>query len=99
MDPDEWAKTCSEDRGVRLLEGGKKLLSVGYDYYDAALTKFITGDWQKASKIIHQFLSKSTETTGDAYLLWRLKEMIAQDMFDVQGKLENMKEFEVKLKV
>ena len=99
VDPDEWAKTCSEDRGVRLLEGGKKLLSVGYDYYDAALTKFITGDWQKASKIIHQFLSKSTETTGDAYLLWRLKEMIAQDMFDVQGKLENMKEFEVKLKV
>lgn len=99
VDPDEWAKICSEDRGVRLLEGGKKLLSVGYDYYDAALTKFITGDWQKASKIIHQFLSKSTETTGDAYLLWRLKEMIAQDMFDVQGKLENMKEFEVKLKV
>ena len=30
------------------------------------------------------------------YLLWRLKVMIAQDMFDVQGKVGGMKDFEVK---
>lgn len=99
VDPDEWTRICNEDRGVRLLEGGKKLGQADYDYYDASLQKFITADWQKASKIIHQCLTKSTETTGDAYLLWRLKEMISQDMFDVQGKMENMKEFEVKTKV
>ena len=55
-------------------------------------------DWKKASKVLHHFLGKSKETTGDAYLLWRLKTMITQDMFDVQGKVANMKEFEVKLK-
>lgn len=97
-DPDEWTKLCNEHGGVRLLEGGKKLVQAGYDYYDAALKKFVTSDWQKASKIIHQFLSKASETTGDAYLLWRLKTMIAQGMFDVQGKLEQMKDFEVKTK-
>ena len=69
-----------------------------YDFYDGELKKFVTADWQKASKIINQFLSKAKETTGDAYILWRLKTMIAQDMFDVQGKIENMKDFEVKLK-
>jgi hypothetical protein len=53
-------------------------------------------DWQKANKIIHNFLSKSKETTGDAYLLWRLKVMIAMDQFDVQGKVANMKDFEIK---
>ncbi|HMI77373.1 MAG TPA: DUF3658 domain-containing protein, partial [Ferruginibacter sp.] len=68
-----------------------------YDLYDAELKKFITGDWQKASKIIHQYLSKAKHKTGDMYLLWRLKGMIAQDMLDVQGKVANMKDFEIKL--
>ncbi|MGG9971900.1 DUF1835 domain-containing protein [Ferruginibacter sp. SUN002] len=98
VDPDEWSKICNENKGVRLLEGGKKLISADYDFYDADLKKIITGDWQKASKVIHQYLSKAKHTTGDAYLLWRLKVMIAQDMFDVQGKVENMKDFEVKTK-
>ncbi len=96
VDPDEWTKICSENGGVRLLEGGKKLKSEDYDFYDAELKKQLTGDWQKASKIIHHFLSKAKHTTGDMYLLWRLKTMIANEMFDVQGKLGNMKDFEVK---
>ncbi|MEJ7589835.1 MAG: DUF3658 domain-containing protein [Ferruginibacter sp.] len=99
VDPDEWTKICEENRGVRLLEGGKKLVQEDYDFYDQELKKFIGPDWQKAAKIIHQYLNKSKHTTGDAYLLWRIKVMIAQDQFDVQGKLLNMKDFEVKTKV
>jgi hypothetical protein len=98
VDPDEWTKLCNENRGVRLLEGGKKLVQEDYDFYDTELKKQVTADWQKASKVIHHFLSKSKHTTGDAYLLWRLKTMIAQDMFDVQGKVGNMKDFEIKIK-
>ena len=99
VDPDEWTRICEENKGVRLLEGGKKLGQVDYNFYDAELTKFITPDWQRANKVINQFLSKGKETTGDAFLLWRLKVMLAQDMFDVQGKVGNMKEFEIKTKV
>ena len=98
VDPDEWTKICSENKGVRLLEGGKKIEQKDYDFYDAELKKYITGDWQKASKIIHQFLSKAKHTTGDMYLLWRLKIMVAQELFDVQGKVGNMKDFELKIK-
>ena len=98
VDPDEWTKLCNENKGIRILEGGKKLGQEDYDFYDTELVKFITPNWQKASKIIHQYLSKAKHTTGDAYLLWRLKVMIAQDMFDVQGKVGNMKEFEIKTK-
>lgn len=98
VDPDEWTKICSENKGVRLLEGGKKLVQEDYDFYDAELKKFITGDWQKASRIIHQFLAKAKHTSGDAYLLWRLKVMIAKDMFDVQGNVGKMKDFELKLR-
>lgn len=98
VDPDEWAKMQQEEKGVRLLEGGKKLGSHGYDYYDEDLKKYITGDWQKASRIISQFLSKNKQTTGDAYMLWRLKTMIAAGGYDVQGYVKFMKEFEVKNK-
>lgn len=98
VDPDEWTKICNEYKGIRLLEGGKKLGQEDYDFYDGELKKFITADWQKASKIIHQYLTKAKHYTGDAYLLWRLKVMIAQEIFDVQGKVGNMKDFEVKLK-
>ena len=98
VDPDEWTRLCMENRGIRLLEGGKKLVQEDYDFYDEELKKLVTGDWQKASKIIHQHLTKAKHTTGDAYLLWRLKVMMAQELFDVQGMVGKMKEFEVKLK-
>jgi hypothetical protein len=99
VDPDEWERLCRDNGGVRLLEGGKKLISAGYDFYDNELKKFITADWQKASKVIHQYLHKSKHTTGDAYLLWRLKKMIGEGYFDVQGNLKGMKDFELKLKM
>jgi hypothetical protein len=98
VDPDEWKKLCQENKMVRILEGGKKLAQYGVDFYDEDLKKFITGEWQKASKIIHQFLHKNKHTTGDAFVLWRLKRMVSQDMVDAQGELEGMKDFELKLK-
>ena len=98
IDPDEWTKLCNENKGVRILEGGKKLVQHDYDFYDTDLKKFITKDWQKANKIITQFLSKNKHTTGDAYLLWRLKTILAEDKYDVQGELKNMKDFEIKTK-
>jgi len=98
VDPDEWTKVCNANSGVRILEGGKKLETEDYDFYDGELKKFVTGDWQKASKIIHQFLSKAKHTTGDAYLLWRLKKFVADEIFDIQGKAGNMKDFELKVK-
>jgi len=99
VDPDEWERLCRENGEVRLLEGGKKLVSVNADLYDTELKKFITADWQKASKVIHQYLHKSKHTTGDAYLLWRLKRMVGAGLFDVQGALKGMKDFELKLKM
>ena len=98
IDPDEWAKLCTENKGVRLLEGAKKLIQADYDFYDSELKKYITHDWQKASKILSHFLNKSKETTSEPYLLWRLKTMINMDMFDVQGNLKRSKEFELKQK-
>jgi hypothetical protein len=98
VDPDEWTKLCNEEKGVRLLEGGKKLIQKEVEFYDSELKTYITGDWQKASKVIHNFLHKAKHTTGDLFLLWRLKQLLATDVYDVQGSVKNMKDFEVKKK-
>ncbi|MEO6328973.1 MAG: DUF1835 domain-containing protein [Ginsengibacter sp.] len=98
VDADEWNKLTYENRGVRTLEGGKKLIQYDYDYYDNDLLAFITPDWQKVNKLFHTFFSKSKNITGDAYLLWRLKLMIAEGKIDAQGEIKRMKDFEVKSK-
>jgi len=98
VDPDEWTKICQEQKGVRILEGGKKLVQYDFDFYDDDLKKFVGNDWQKGSKIITQFLHKNKQTTGDAYLLWRLKELVSLGEFDVQGELKAMRDFELKSK-
>jgi hypothetical protein len=97
IDPDEWAKHCREDKGVRLLEGGKKLIQKEYNYYDGELLKFISKDWQKVNRLFMQYYGKVKDTTGDAYLLWRLKQLIGQGKLEMQGNMQNMKEFEVRL--
>jgi len=96
VDADEWNKIAAEGKMVRLLEGGKKLIQKEIDYYDADLTKYITADAQKANKVINAFLSKNKETTGDAFMLWRLKELAQQPHFEVQGALKGLKDFDIK---
>jgi len=98
VDPDEWTKLANDDKYVRLLEGGKKLIQKEVDFYDGELKQYITGEWQKASKVIHQYLNKAKHTTGDAFLLWRLKFLLQSELYDVQGEVRNMKEFEIKKK-
>ena len=97
VDGDEWNKICSQGSMVRLLEGGKKILHKGVEFYDTDLSRYIMPDAQKAAKIIHSFLSKHKETTGDAFLLWRLKNIIGNnERYEVSGKVGAMKDFEIK---
>jgi hypothetical protein len=98
IDADEWLRLCNEEKGVRILEGGKKLTQHDYNFYDAELKKFITANWQTAHKIIGTFLHKASITTGDAYLLWRLKLILSSGEYDIQGELKKMKDFEIKQK-
>lgn len=99
VDPDEFKKLADEDKYVRLLEGGKKLVQRDVDHYDEELKKHITAEWQKGSKIIHAFYNKVKQATGDMFLLWRLKQLIQSGDFEVQGNVKGMKDFEVKKKV
>ena len=99
VDPDEWKKLTQQGKDVRLLEGGKKLVQHDIDFYDDELKKHITGEWQKAHKIISAFFNKARHSTGDMFVLWRLKQLLNTEEYEVQGNLKGMKDFEVKKKV
>jgi hypothetical protein len=98
VDGDEWNKICEEDKMIRLLEGGKKIIQKEVNYYDTELLKFVSNDFQKVNKVVNAFLNKGKETTGDAFVFWRLKELIKTNQLDVQGELKGMKDFEIKKK-
>jgi hypothetical protein len=98
VDGDEWNKICEDDKMIRLLEGGKKIVQKEVNYYDTELLKFVTNDFQKANKVVNAFLNKGKETTGDAFVFWRLKELTKTNQLDVQGELKGMKDFEIKKK-
>ena len=98
LDPDEWFKICQSDKEVRILEGAKKLSLHEVDFFDKYLLEFVTNNWLKANRVINTFLNKSKYTTGDAFILWRLKQLIESGKIEAQGVIQNMKDFEVKKK-
>lgn len=98
VDPDEWTRLCNSNPGVRILEGGKKIIGQDYSYYDAELRRYVMPDWQKAGRVIHNFQHKAKQSTGEPYLLWRLKTLVREGRFETQGNIEKLKDLELKTK-
>jgi hypothetical protein len=98
VDPDEWKRLCEENGMVRILEGGKKIASKDETFYDNEIVKNLTGDWQKANRVITNTLHRMKIKTGDVFLMWRLKQLIAEGKIEVTGDLNRgWKDFDVKL--
>ena len=99
VDPDEWKKLSEENAMVRILEGGKKIVGKEVTFYDNEIIKNITGEWQKAWRVLSNTLHRMKIKTGDVYIMWRLKELIGEGKIDVSGDItKGWKDFEVKQK-
>lgn len=97
VDPDEWNKLLNESKLVRILEGGKKIVSKNETYYDDEILKNITADWQKANRVITNTLNRMKVKTGDVFLMWRLKQLIAEGNVIAEGDInKDWKSFDVK---
>lgn len=77
IDPDEWRRLTEENAPVRILEGGKKLAGREANFYDGEILKNLTPEWQKASRVLTNTLHRMKVKTGDVYLMWRIRELIA----------------------
>ncbi|MEO6950018.1 MAG: DUF1835 domain-containing protein [Ginsengibacter sp.] len=96
LDSDEWTRLGNENKSVRILEGAKKLSQYHADYFDESLLNYVTTDWQKASKIVSQFLSRSKISIDELFALWRLNYLIEDQTIEARGDVKNRKEFEIK---
>lgn len=85
VDPDEWKKLCNESATVRILEGGKKIVSKEANFYDKELLSAVTGEAQKLGRYLQHVLGKMKIKTGDAFLVWRLRELAAQGNIEISG--------------
>jgi hypothetical protein len=98
VDPDEWKKICDENAMVRILEGGKKIAGKPESFYDSDILRNVTGEWQKASRVLSNTLHRMKITTGDVFVMWRMKELIKNGRIEALGDVgKGWKEFDVKL--
>lgn len=97
IDPDEWTKICTENADIRILEGGKKIVSKPATFYDTDLLATITNEYQKLTKVLHQSLGKMKIKTGDVFLVARIKELIAMNKIEAKGNWDKgWKEIEIR---
>jgi len=98
IDPDEWKRLCNENGGVRILEGGKKIVSKDADFYDKDILSAVTAESQKLNKILGNMFSKMKIKTGDVFLVWRIREMINAGKLEAAGDWnKGWKEITIKL--
>ncbi|HMR85066.1 MAG TPA: DUF1835 domain-containing protein, partial [Niabella sp.] len=96
VDPDEWYKLTQENAMVRILEGGKKIVSKEADFYDMEILKNITGDWQKATRVLQNTLHRMKVKTGDVFLMWRIKTLIGEGKIIAEGDInKDWKSFDI----
>jgi hypothetical protein len=99
VDPDEWKKLCIENATVRMLEGGKKIVSKEDSFYDKDILNGLTGEWQKGNRAMSGILNKMKIKTGDVFLLWRMKQLAEEERIEINGNpSKGWKDFEVRLK-
>lgn len=97
VDPDEWKKIVEENATVRILEGGKKIEGRDESFYDNEVMKNITGEWQRAWRVLSNTLHRMKIKTGDVYIMWRMKHLINEGRIEVMGDMSGWKDFDVKL--
>ncbi|MBZ4192221.1 DUF1835 domain-containing protein [Niabella beijingensis] len=98
IDPDEWNKLVQENAVVRILEGGKKIAGRDVSFYDEEILKNITGEWQKATRVLSNTLNRMKIKTGDLFIMWRLKELIQAGKVSAEGAVDkDWKSFDVRL--
>jgi hypothetical protein len=98
VDPDEWKRIGLENGLVRVLEGGKKIVSKDAGFFDKEIKAFIQNDPQKLPKMLQQVANKSKLKISDVFMVWRMREMAKAGIVAFKGDwAKGWKDMEVML--
>lgn len=88
VDPDEWKKLCEENGMVRILEGGKKIVSKDVTFFDKEILDALGEKSVKLPRLLMNLLPKLKVKTGDAFIVWRIRELVAAGRVLSEGNWE-----------
>jgi hypothetical protein len=97
---DMWEQLRTENAALRVIEKGR-LVSKDIDFFDAALLRLATPEWQKMAGIVAELLVEFFDAdiyqTGDFVLGARLAELADDGALEWRGEALNMQRCEMRL--
>ena len=82
---DEWLRLQRDETGLRVHEGGKKIVSKADNHIDAGLLLNLSSDWQKASKALNENNKKNAANWPAGFVEWRIRTLIEQGQLELKG--------------
>lgn len=85
-DREEWQKLQQQNSLLRKIAGERKCTSIAVDSYDETLLKCCNTDWIRLSRLLSAIRQRSGMDIGDEFWIWRLKQMHASGLIEIQGE-------------
>ena len=92
-----WKRIKIGNSMMRILDKSGQIIEKDETYFDSLLEFYCTNEFQKSASVIGQVLVAIDFNVGDEYLNWRLKQLSLMNKIETRGKLNEMRDYEVKL--
>lgn len=101
----EWLSFAESDETLRIWRNGR-IVSVPEDYYDEFIinkAKKLSGnrkatEFMKSARVIGEILGYLDQYVGDSFLEYRIRKLIESGVFELEGSLEAMRFYGIRLK-
>lgn len=92
-----WEKVKFGNSLLWILDENKQLIAKDETYFDSFLLSHCTDAYQKPARVIGHTLCDTDFNVGDAYLAYRMKQLVLMGKLQIRGELKEMRDYEVKL--
>lgn len=91
-----WSKVKLENGELRILNENGQITAENTDYFDSCLLSNCNRNFQKAAMVIGTTLVDIDFSVNDDFLNWRLKKLARNEKIESQGKLIEIRDYEVR---
>ncbi|MBK8388007.1 MAG: hypothetical protein IPL23_01385 [Saprospiraceae bacterium] len=93
----EWKVLATENKDYRIMEDSN-IVSADITYYENIVLPYVTVEYVIAKDIIEDILTNDPHPISDITVEFVLRSLIEKGQLEMQGSLESMYDYEVKLK-